>query len=588
MKKYIDMAVRWLVYIYISILPWIIFRKELLFNTEEKKIMPVKTAGNTDYFLYGKAAFTIAVGILLFILLFVEITVFHEKLLDFKTRRDRILFGCMGIYIVCTVMSTILADYKKTALSGGVNSCEGMWVLLLYPVLFLAAKFVFEMDRHKESTDLKQQQAAGKWSSLEWIALIQAVILWVLSVIELLYQPVVQLAAGHETQSPYVNMISLSFPSPAYCAGYIVLLAPFCMYFMVKADSLLRSVMWSVLTVTTVTACFLTRSTAGFYLVIAEGVGFAVYAVVWCKPQTWKMPVVKAVSVAAVISAVFLMNMAAGGRIGSAASASAVNQTTPVHKSDYYKVKQIEVQNNEVIITGEENTLICRLNEKNSVSFTDENENVLNVSSENSNIYFPEPYEMVCAGFENNALWLDLGYKGRIRFYIAGGKFYPMAADGSLIRDISSGMSKENTRFDSIITGRGYIWRKTVPVLKNTVLFGHGAGTFAFYFKQFDYAGLLNSQGEVDLMIDRPHSWYLQMACSQGIFCMMAVVALIAMVCVTGIKRFTSKKPELKKEAIDMAAVTAIIAFCIFEGITDGSVSVNPLLWVVLGGLAGR
>lgn len=588
MKKYIDMAVRWLVYIYISILPWIIFRKELLFNTEEKKIMPVKTAGNTDYFLYGKAAFTIAVGILLFILLFVEITVFHEKLLDFKTRPDRILFGCMGIYIVCTVMSTILADYKKTALSGGVNSCEGMWVLLLYPVLFLAAKFVFEMDRHKESTDLKQQQAAEKWSSLEWIALIQAVILWVLSVIELLYQPVVQLAAGHETQSPYVNMISLSFPSPAYCAGYIVLLAPFCMYFMVKADSLLRSVMWSVLTVTTVTACFLIRSTAGFYLVIAEGVGFAVYAVVWCKPQTWKMPAVKAVSVAAVIGVVLLTNMAAGGKIGSAVAASAVNGTMPVHKSEYYKVKEIQVQDNTVTITGEENALICRLNEQQNIIFTDENRNVLDVSSENNSIYFPGPYETVSAGFENNALWLDLGYKGRIRFYIAGGKFYPMAADGSLIRDISSGMSKENTRFDSIITGRGYIWRKTVPVLKNTVLFGHGAGTFAFYFKQFDYAGLLNSQGEVDLMIDRPHSWYLQMACSQGIFCMMAVVALIATVCVSGIKRFTSKKPELKKGAIDMAAVTAIIAFCIFEGITDGSVSVNPLLWVVLGGLAGR
>ena len=260
----------------------------------------------------------------------------------------------------------------------------------------------------------------------------------------------------------------------------------------------------------------------------------------------------------------------------------------PVHKSEYYKVKEIQVQDNTVTITGEENELICRLNEQQNIIFTDENRNVLDVSSENNSIYFPEPYETVSAGFENNALWLDLGYKGRIRFYIAGGKFYPMAADGSLIRDISSGMSKENTRFDSIITGRGYIWRKTVPVLKNTVLFGHGAGTFAFYFKQFDYAGLLNSQGEVDLMIDRPHSWYLQMACSQGIFCMMAVVALIATVCVSGIKRFTSKKPELKKGAIDMAAVTAIIAFCIFEGITDGSVSVNPLLWVVLGGLAGR
>lgn len=30
-------------------------------------------------------------------------------------------------------------------------------------------------------------------------------------------------------------------------------------------------------------------------------------------------------------------------------------------------------------------------------------------------------------------------------------------------------------------------------------------------------------------------------------------------------------------------AMTAVIGFCIFEGITDGSVSVNPLLWVVLG-----
>ena len=35
-------------------------------------------------------------------------------------------------------------------------------------------------------------------------------------------------------------------------------------------------------------------------------------------------------------------------------------------------------------------------------------------------------------------------------------------------------------------------------------------------------------------------------------------------------------------------AVTAVIGFCIFEGITDGSVSVNPLLWVVLGRLAGK
>ena len=36
------------------------------------------------------------------------------------------------------------------------------------------------------------------------------------------------------------------------------------------------------------------------------------------------------------------------------------------------------------------------------------------------------------------------------------------------------------------------------------------------------------------------------------------------------------------------AAVTALSDSAFSEGITDGSVSVNPLLWVVLGRLAGR
>ena len=44
----------------------------------------------------------------------------------------------------------------------------------------------------------------------------------------------------------------------------------------------------------------------------------------------------------------------------------------------------------------------------------------------------------------------------------------------------------------------------------------------------------------------------------------------------------------MKRYADTAVPPPAVIGFCIFEGITDGSVSVNPLLWVVLGGLAGR
>ena len=44
----------------------------------------------------------------------------------------------------------------------------------------------------------------------------------------------------------------------------------------------------------------------------------------------------------------------------------------------------------------------------------------------------------------------------------------------------------------------------TIPLLKNTFICGHGAGTFSFYFPQNDYVGLANTHGSSRFVIDKP------------------------------------------------------------------------------------
>ena len=476
----------------------------------------------------------------------------------------------------------------------------------------------------------RAQYGSTAKSPVEYIVLTEAVILTILTGVELFYKPVAQIIMGSEYENTYGDMISLTFNSPSYCAAFIILLAPFCIHYLLQAGKLLKTLVWSGLSVSVITAVILTRSTAAFYIVLLEtalvvivtavlhthgtsevakkeaGIKSNTAAKATPAGQAAGMPdnsiksntavkathvgqaadmpdnriknniAVKALCLTGVIVCVIIVNVISGSRITDSALNSAVNKTIAIHSDNYYMVRGISVDKGSVTIKGSSNALKCIINDEGNIYFTDR--------SDGDSITFPYPYDMISAGFENSALWLDLGYKGRISFAIKNGQFYPMAADGSLINDISSGdkageelYTDSYKKIDALFTGRGYIWRKTLPLLKNTIIFGHGAGTFGLYFKQFDYAGLLNSQGNVDLIVDRPHSMYIQMAFSQGILCMTAYAVMVITVIITFIK--DNKCKNINK----LPVIIAVIGFYIMELITDSSVTVNPIFWAVLG-----
>ena len=51
---------------------------------------------------------------------------------------------------------------------------------------------------------------------------------------------------GSEYENTYGDMISLTFNSPSYCAAFIILLAPFCIHYLLQAGKLLKTLVWII------------------------------------------------------------------------------------------------------------------------------------------------------------------------------------------------------------------------------------------------------------------------------------------------------------------------------------------------------
>jgi hypothetical protein len=78
-------------------------------------------------------------------------------------------------------------------------------------------------------------------------------------------------------------------------------------------------------------------------------------------------------------------------------------------------------------------------------------------------------------------------------------------------------------------SSRGYIWSRSVPMLKDTVLIGHGPDTYVLEFPQHDYVGKLNSFSSHRMIVDKPHNMYLQIGINTGLISLIGLLALYLM-----------------------------------------------------------
>jgi len=560
----------------VAIVPLIVLLKVIPPN--EATLIFTNGGENFDFFSYYKMYWLLiftGFGVLLFL---------YRKFLqqDVALRKSNIYYPMIA-YGVLVLLSTLFATYREISLQGFVDRYENMYVLLAYMVLvFLGYNLI---DNEKQ---VKVVLTALGVSSLVMFALGFTQFMGNDFLMTDLGKKLI-LPAQYEhiaenlrftfasSQSIYGTLYNINYVG-VYMSMVFVLATTL---FLLLKDYKYK-IFFGLVSVASFLALLGSRSRAGMFSMAL----FGILLIIFFRRlllRNWKSFLVIALAIGAVFIGV---NQSRDGLIINRIKAGFESLKT-VHEAD---LKDIVLDENTAEIIFRDYSIRLAFTED-SFTLMDGDGNPIETSVE-ENVIKPtiEPFNantFEMKVHERNPV-LDTTIstnRGRrnLKFVVDDGEMKVIGYGGEYIKDISAPYVGFEGR-ERLASSRGYIWSRTIPMLKETVFIGHGADTYALHFPNNDYVGKFLGFTSTNTIVDKPHSMYLQSAVNTGVLSVLALLALFGMYIVQGFKAYFFKREY--HDFIDTAGLGIFMAVMIylFTGISNDSiVSVAPVFWTLLG-----
>ncbi len=142
---------------------------------------------------------------------------------------------------------------------------------------------------------------------------------------------------------------------------------------------------------------------------------------------------------------------------------------------------------------------------------------------------------------------------------------------------------KNNQGFGS---GRGYIWSRSIPLMKDTLILGHGADTFCIYFPHDDYVGKYNSgtfSTNINIVVDKPHNMYFDAIIGTGGISMLSLLVLWGIYIIQSFSIYRRAKYDRFITYTGVGIFLGICGFLVSGFVNDSTVSVMPMFYGLLG-----
>jgi hypothetical protein len=136
--------------------------------------------------------------------------------------------------------------------------------------------------------------------------------------------------------------------------------------------------------------------------------------------------------------------------------------------------------------------------------------------------------------------------------------------------------------YESFASGRGYIWSRTIPLLKKYIILGAGPDTFTMAFPQQDYLGL-DRNGFADNVLTKPHSLYLQIGVQTGVLSLIAFLVFYFMYFASSFKIYIKGRFNSFYAQVGVAIFIGTIAYMITGLTNDSSITTAPIFWTLIG-----
>jgi hypothetical protein len=491
----------------------------------------------------------------------------------------------LGIYAVFVVISTIFAKDTQTALWGFVDMYQGMFVLLSYVLItFLTINFV------NSERDVNLFVKA-----FTFLMIIEGLI----GITQYFGFDFFQSGIGKSLIVPgniKVDGLSFSFgPKTIYgtlfntnfVGSFATLMLPLSVAFLFTSKTKKQRIISSISTLMMLFVWIGCNSRAG-YLGFTVSAIFAVFLFRSVIKRYWKVSVGLIMTLIILILA--LNSVSNGNIINRLKTFNIINQIEEVKNinKNGIKFEEIILGTNSFSIKTSSETLHAKI-DTDKVYFSDENNNELKITQKNNQIIINDPryseYRIIIPkqylGIEVQRAtywdWMNMN------FYILEDGVKMLGTGGRILEPIIAERYKGFDGLETFMSGRGYIWSRTFPMLDTYFIKGSGPDNCPIAFPQDDFVNKLNAGMDTNMVVDKPHNMYLQIAINSGLISLIAFLSVCGLYIINSTRIYSKMIFDSLVKYVGASCLVGIIGYLVAGIFNDGIVSVSPVFWVLLG-----
>jgi hypothetical protein len=164
----------------------------------------------------------------------------------------------------------------------------------------------------------------------------------------------------------------------------------------------------------------------------------------------------------------------------------------------------------------------------------------------------------------------------------AGDNIYYYVNDLGKLDQMKTAKSALFTGYEDFASGRGYIWSRTIPLIKDYIILGSGQDTFLTAFPRQDYLNYTRT-GYGNMVMTKPHNLYLQIAVQSGLLSLIAFLVFYGIYFVTSLRLYIKSRFSSFYAQVGLAIFVATIAY-MFAGLAnDSSITIAPVFLTLMG-----
>lgn len=559
----------------ISVVPLIVFMKaNKLSAIEIQNWLGGDT--NIDFFSYYKSQWLI-IGTIFALIFFLA----YSLIKKFEIKKSFIYIPVIT-YASLIILSTITSEHPEVALNGFVARYEGMWALLCYLALM-----VITFNLVKEESQIKFLLGAFLISATI-IGLIGAFQYFNMDIFRTNFGKLAILPEAYHEASDSLEFrfkessVYSTLSNTNYVGSYVALVFPIAFVAFLSFKKIYMKIGAALLMVVLLISLIGSKSSAGVVGLVAT----ALLALIIFRKVIFKRKILSIIVIAVLVIGFFGANYAMGGAITTKIKSEI---GAAIKGNPAFDLQDIIIKDNTVSIVSGTETLVIEIDEEDNLKCYDGQHNIIKTKIKKRE----KDYVLS---------FIDERYKESYRYLIIEGpliKVYRKHArfdlyamedrtlrlvglNGELINMVEKPETIGFLGKEKIGSNRGYIWSRTIPLLKDSLIKGFGPDTFAIVFPQNDYIGKIRAFAKPQMIVDKPHNMYLQIGVNTGALSLLAFLVLVGIYAVQSLITYLKMEKGFMQFA-GAGIFVGVSGYLITGFFNDSVVGIAPIFWVLLG-----